>query len=170
MAKTIERIFEDKIYVYGSIISYGQSFVCTKNISMISVQRDASSTGWVWGLIILILGFYSFVFSVAGQLHFLICLFAFLLMPIGAFLMIYLLRKDKKRGYHMTLDLNSGVSIYFARCDYKDFVFLNKVMGYLIDCINGHVVPQTINFKECKFEKSQFGDGMTVTNQASIGR
>lgn len=136
--KKNETINVPSITVDKNVITYGNSFICTDNISMISICPIPANKSW---LIAIILG-------IAG-----VCLMqessiGILLLVVAIIWLIAVLGYNSNRGDNLAISLNSGSTLYF-NC--KDRTFLNKVVNAMLGSIKGkNQTTYSISFDKCQ--------------------
>lgn len=136
--KKIEKVKYPELLVDKDVISYGEAFICTRNISMVGISQIPSNYWWVLGLISVLLGVYSIdemgvVFIVVGAVIFLISVCV-----------------NANRGENLAIALNSGQTFYF-HCKSKDFI--RRVLKNMILSIKqGNRATYKVNFNSCTID------------------
>lgn len=138
MAKNKDKkIYTPALQVDDEVIIYRDSFICIKNISLISISEIPSNTSWIWAIIIGLLGIYLQSQSELGMYLIISAIIWFIIV------MVY----NANRGDNLAISLNSGTTLYF-NC--KDRKFLVEVTIKLLNSIkeNSHS-RYTISFSQC---------------------
>lgn len=136
--KKNETINVPSITVDKNVITYGNSFICTDNISMISICPIPSNKSWILAILMGIASVYLMDESSVGIL--------FLIFAIVW--LIAVLMYNSNRGDNLAISLNSGSTLYF-NC--KDRAFLNKVLNAMLSSIKGkNQSTYSISFEKCQ--------------------
>lgn len=132
-----KKINTPSLQVYDGVIVYSNSFICIRNISLVSISEIPPNTSWIWAIVIGILGMYLQSQSDSG---------IYLIIPSIIWFVIVMIY-NANRGDNLAISLNSGMTLYF-NC--KDRKFLGQVTIKLLDSIreNSHS-RYTINFSQC---------------------
>lgn len=155
----IKRIKNDQsisvpgLKVQKNIISYGDSFICAENISLISICPIPSNMSWIFAIIAAFIGTFMFFENeteVGGAL-----------LAIGIVWFIIVLIMNSNRGINLAINLNSGKTLYFHCSDEQ---FLQKVLQVLLVCINNiERASCYINFESCSIQNSSILNDATIT-------
>lgn len=125
------------ITVDKNIIIYENSFICTDNISLITVSPIPQNTSWIFAIILALASI-----SIIKIVPF--CIFT-LIVAILWFIIVVV--QNSNRGENLAISLNSGTTLYF-NCKSRDF--LNKVVFTMIDSIkNKNQSKYSVNFDKC---------------------
>ncbi|MBD5115624.1 MAG: hypothetical protein HDT46_10600 [Ruminococcaceae bacterium] len=154
--KTIINYYHSSIQINGNIITYGNSFIQAKNISLITVAPIPASKSWVGALILLMLGFVLRLFTINGS-----AILGDIVIIASIIWIICFAIGEGRKGDNLVINLNSGNSLYFY-CHNKEF--LNQVVSVFISCINHKDTnPVTIMFDKCQII------GGNLFNNSNIG-
>lgn len=125
------------IQIDKNVIKYANSFICTDNISLITISQIPANKSWIGAIILAIVSIAIIKAHFVGVL--------FLIVAIVWFIAV--VHSNNNRGENLAIALNAGITLYF-NC--KDRAFLNKVVSTMIDSIkskNQH--SYSINFEKC---------------------
>lgn len=132
-----EKVKVPIIQVDKNILSYGNSFVCIDNISLVTISSIPSNKSWILAILLGILG--GFTVDMQGL--------GFVLLSVAIIWFIVVLVSNATRGNNFTIVLNSGTSLYF-NC--KNLRFLNAVVQTVLNSINEkNKSTYTISFDRC---------------------
>ncbi len=135
--KKNQKINVPTLLVDKDVISYGNSFICTKNISLITISAIPSNKTWIIAIIVGLLGFYMQNEMESGMF----LIIASIIWIIGV--VVY----NVNRGDNLAVSLNSGTTLYF-HC--KNRIFLKAVLQKLIASIKeNNCSTYTISFDRC---------------------
>lgn len=136
--KMDKKIKIPELLVDKDVISYGESFICTKNVSMVSISPIPASRWWILGLLLALLGFYTRED------------YGVLPIIIGVALFFGVLWYNSNRGENLAITLNSGHTFYF-HCTSREFI--RKVLKNMISSIKlGNHATYKVNFKSCTID------------------
>ncbi len=150
--KNIQQITVPGLTVQKNIISYGDSFICAKNISAMSISPIPAKSLWIIGILIAFAGLVTLFDDNA---------FLGIVMLLGGALWAFIgIKSNQERGINLAVSLNSGNTLYF-HCDNKKF--LDKVLQALITCINNTDTASCyINFEKCTIQNSDILNDATI--------
>ena len=139
-----------------NVITYGNSFICTDNISLITISPIPSDNSWIKAII---LGLISIPII---SIHF-----------IGVFILIAaiiwfftVINNNNNRGENLAISLNAGNTLYF-NC--RDKIFLAKVVNTILDCIkNKNQSTYTINFDKCTINDGVLNNTILGNNNTAM--
>ena len=135
--KKNEQINVPSITVDKNVIRYGESFICTDNISMISICPIPANKSWLIAIILGVVGIYLMQEGSIG-----------ILLLVVAIWLIAVLVYNSNRGDNLAISLNSGSTLYF-NC--KDRAFLNKVVNAMLGSIKEkNQTTYSISFDKCQ--------------------
>lgn len=157
----LKKYYYPYIQINGNIISYGNSLIQAKNISMITIERIPPNKNWIGAIIPLV--FSMFVFMIGNKQYIQYGIFAFI---IAAVWIIAVAIGEKNKGENLVINLNSGVSLYFY-C--KNRQFLDTVVSVFISCINQDnnqrkTDPITIRFDRCEITGGSFFNNSNINS------
>ena len=136
--KKNEQINVPSITVDKNVIRYGESFICTDNISMISICPIPANKSWLIAIILGVVGIYLMQEGSIG----------ILLLVVAIIWLIAVLVYNSNRGDNLAISLNSGSTLYF-NC--KDRAFLNKVVNAMLGSIKEkNQTTYSISFDKCQ--------------------
>lgn len=145
----------DKILqVNGKVITFGDSFICADNISLITVCTTPENWSWI-GAICLLVASSPFLFNRIEALQ----IFGGLMLAAAIIWLIIVIILNLSRSKYLVINLNSGMSLYFC-CNNKDF--LNKVVKELTNCVNGKRDSVVIRFDNCEISGGKFFDNSKI--------
>ncbi len=141
-----EKIKTPAIKIDGNVISYGNAFICTDNISFISISKIAANMSWI---IAVLLGVAGLFFAQESEI-------GFLALAVAVIWLIIVYIYNINRGENLAINLNSGVTLYF-NC--KDKEFLKKVVDLILKNIKeGNRSKYNINFDKCTINGNVFSN------------
>lgn len=141
-----EEIRVPTMQVDENVILYGNSFICTDNISLMTISPIPKNTQWVWAILLAIAGIVICQESAIG----------ILVILIGIAWAAWVIWNNQNRGENLAISLNSGVTLYF-HC--RDRIFLNQVLDVMINCIKvGSKSKYTIRFDKCEINGNVFSE------------
>ena len=141
-----EEIRVQTMQVDENIILYGNSFICTDNISLMTISPIPKNTQWIWAILLAIAGIVICQESAIGILAIL----------FGIAWCAFVIWRNQNRGENLAISLNSGVTLYF-HC--QDRFFLNQVIDVMINCIKGGSKSKyTIRFDKCEINGNVLSD------------
>ncbi len=144
--KKNQKVNVPTLLVDKDVISYGNSFICTRNVSLIAISEIPANRSWIVALILGLFGLYSQITSESGMSIVIISI----LWIVGV--AIY----NMNRGDNLAISLNSGSTLYF-HC--KDRVFLKRVLERMIESIKeNNRSTYTISFDRCTIH-----DGVSIS-------
>lgn len=155
----VKRIKKDQqltvpgLKVQKNIISYGDSFICAKNVSLISISPIPANGSWIIAILLALAGLYMFL-EYGSE-------FGGGMIVVGAVWLIVVILINCNRGINLAVNLNSGKTLYFHCSDEQ---FLRKVLQVLLACINN--IEQAscyINFENCSIQNSEILNDATIT-------
>ena len=130
--KKNEQINVPSITVDKNVIRYGESFICTDNISMISICPIPANKSWLIAIILGVVGIYLMQEGLVVAIIWLIAVLVY----------------NSNRGDNLAISLNSGSTLYF-NC--KDRAFLNKVVNAMLGSIKEkNQTTYSISFDKCQ--------------------
>lgn len=137
--------YNTNLQINGNIISYGNSIIQAKNISLITIAPIPPSKSWIGALMLMFfslpLGLISSKITIIGIIISVIWIIAFAIL-------------ESRKGENLVINLNSGNSLYFY-CYNREF--LNQVVSVFISCINKKENnPVTIRFDTCQITGGNF--------------
>lgn len=138
--KKNKKIEVPELRVEKGVISYGNAFICTKNISMISISPIPQN--WLW--IPAVIGALSLLPTLDDGGFF---IFLFIVCLVAGICSIY---NNATRGDNLAIALNSGETLYF-NC--KDRQFLHGVVQKMLKSIaNENRSSYVIRFSNCSIQ------------------
>lgn len=139
------------IQIDKNVITYGNSFIYVDNISLITISSVPLNMSWIGAIITAILSI------IIIKLHFI-----GVITLIGAIIwLIVVVSQNYNRGKNLTINLNSGTTLYF-NC--ADKLFLEKVVYKIIETIkNKEQSTYIINFQSCTIREA-FSNSNFVEN------
>jgi len=148
--------YHSSIQINGNIISYANSFIQAKNISLITIAPIPTSKSWIGALILMF--FSLFLGSISNKE---VSIIAMIGIVISVIWIIAFAIGEARKGENLVINLNSGNSLYFY-CHNRNF--LNQVVSVFISCINQkETSPVTIMFDKCEII------GTNLFNNSNIG-
>lgn len=148
-----EKVRFPMIQVDKNILSYGYSFICIDNISLVTISTIPSNKSWIFAILLGILG--GFTINILGLL-------GLLLLIVAIIWFVAVLAYNASRGDNFTIVLNSGTSLYF-NC--KNREFLNIVVKTVLDSINGkNKSTYTISFDRCSITDGILNNSTLIGN------
>lgn len=130
----------------SNVILYGNSFICTDNISLMTISPIPKNNQWIWAILVAISGIVIYQESTIGILAIL----------FGIAWCAFVIWHNKNRGENLAISLNSGVTLYF-HC--RDRLFLNQVIDVMVNCIKGENKSKyTIRFDKCEINGNVFSE------------
>ncbi len=125
------------IQIDKNVITYGNSFICTDSISLITISPVPPNMSWIGAIIL----------AIVGVLITPINFFGILILIAATIWFIVVTNQNYNRGKNLAINLNSGTTLYF-NC--KDVIFLEQVVSTMIDSIkNKNNSIYSINFEKC---------------------
>lgn len=125
------------IGIEKNIISYGNAFICTDNISFIFISKISANMSWIIATLLGLAGLYLAQESEIG----------FFALAVAIIWLIIVFIYNINRGENLAINLNSGETLYF-HC--KDREFLKKVVHLILKNIKeGNSSNYNINFDKC---------------------
>lgn len=141
--------------VDNNIISYANSFICLKNISLISISPIPANGSWVIAIIMVLGGLYMLVKEISTKI-------GVTLMAIGVILFFIVIISNSTRGINLAVTLNSGNTVYF-HCSNEQF--LREVLVVLLNSIKDTTKASCyINFQECTIQNSNILNDSEIMN------
>ncbi len=132
-----EQINVPSIQIDKNVITYANSFICTDNISLITISPIPPNNTWVGAIILGILGICTVSMDGIGIIPLIIAIIWFGLV----------MKYNNERGKNLAISLNSGATLYF-NC--KDVEFLNTVVNTMLNSIKDkNKSTYSISFDKC---------------------
>lgn len=147
-----EKVKAPIIQVDKNILSYGNSFICIDNISLVTISPIPSNKSWILAILLGVLG--GFTIDMQGL--------GFILLSVAIIWFIVVLVYNASRGNNFTIVLNSGTSLYF-NC--KNLSFLNTVVQTVLNSINEkNKSTYTISFDRCTITDGVLNHSTLIRN------
>lgn len=141
--------------VDNNIISYSNSFICLKNISLISISPIPANGSWVIAIIMALGGLYMLLEEISTEI-------GGTLTAIGVIWFLIVVISNSTRGINLAVTLNSGNTVYF-HCSNEQF--LRKVLVVLLNSIKDTTRTSCyINFQECTIQNSNILNDAEIIN------
>lgn len=141
-----KKIKTPAIKIEGNVISYGNSFICTDNISFISIYKISANMSWIIAALLGLIGLNLAQKSEIG----------FFLLVVSIIWLIIVFICNINRGDNLAINLNSGETLYF-KCKNKEF--LKKVVNLILKNIKeGYGSNYNINFDTCTINGNIFSN------------
>lgn len=132
-----KRINVSGIVVDKNVITYGDSFICVDNISLITISPIPSNKSWIVALLLGLLGIAMMSESSA----------AVVFVIISILWLIIVVNYNLKRGENLAISLNSGYTLFF-NCSNRSFLI--KVVDAMVRSIKEkNKDTYSISFKNC---------------------
>lgn len=136
--KMDKKVKYPELLVDKDVISYGESFICTRNVSMVSISQIPKNRWWILGLLLAFFGIYA------------IDEIGIIPIVIGVAMILISFWFNANRGENLAITLNSGHTFYF-HCTSKDFI--RKVLKNMITSIKfGNRSTYRVNFNSCTID------------------
>lgn len=139
-----------------NVITYGNSFICTDNISLITISPIPSDNSWIKAIILGLISIPIISINFIG---------VFIL--IAAIIWFFnVINHNNNRGENLAISLNAGNTLYF-NC--RDRIFLAKVVNTILDCIkNKNQSTYTINFDKCTINDGVLNNTILGNNNTAM--
>lgn len=147
-----EQINIPTIKIDKNVITYGNSFICTDNISLITISSIPPNMSWIGAIIVALISILIMSLHIIGAL--------FLIASIIWFIVV--MNNNNKRGENLAITLNAGTTLYF-HC--RDRVFLSHVVSTMLDSIkNKNQSTYLINFDKCTINGGALNNSVIIGN------